>query len=91
MKTNNAKTTTVNANSLWHAAFRQRSVWSRAAVVGLPVGCLQAIINQGDIWWHHHANGLVIAKTVISPLVTFSVALLSAAATWVEKHQTNHH
>jgi hypothetical protein len=68
-------------------AFRQRSVWARAALIGLPVGCLQALLNQGDVWWQHHANGLVLAKTILSPLVTFSVALVSCAATWVEKQQ----
>jgi H+/Cl- antiporter ClcA len=73
--------------SLRSQAFRQRSVWTRAALVGLPVGCLQALLNQGALWWHHHVNGVVLAKTFISPLVTCSVALISCAATWVEKQQ----
>jgi hypothetical protein len=75
--------------SHWRAALAQRAVWSRAALFGLPIGCLQAVINQGDVWWHHHADGLTLAKTIISPLVTFTVALLSAAATWVEKQRLN--
>ncbi|MBK8000361.1 MAG: hypothetical protein IPK15_16985 [Verrucomicrobia bacterium] len=73
--------------SLWLAALGQRKVWTRAAKIGLPVGCVQSVINQGDVWWHHQATGLTLAKTIISPLVTFSVALASAAATWVEKQR----
>lgn len=72
---------------LWLAALGQRKVWVRAAKIGLPVGCIQSIINQGDVWWHHQATGLTLAKTIVSPLVTFSVALASAAATWVEKQR----
>jgi hypothetical protein len=72
---------------LWRAAFSQRLVWTRAATIGLPVGFLQALINQGDVWWSHEADGLTLVKTVVSPLVTFSVALASAAATWVEKQR----
>jgi hypothetical protein len=79
MKTANSR------RQLWLAALRQRGVWSRAAKIGLPVGLAQAVINQGDVWWSHQANGLTFVKTVISPLVTFSVAFVSAAATWVEK------
>jgi len=81
---NSANTTA----SLWSAALRQRTVWSRAATVGLPVGCLQAAINQGDLWWEHSVTAGVIAKTIVSPLITFSVALISAAATWVEKQRS---
>jgi hypothetical protein len=77
----------VRRHSPWRAAFAQRAVWFRAALFGLPVGCVQALINQGDVWWAHHADGLTVAKTIISPLVTFSVALISAAATWVEKQR----
>lgn len=73
--------------SLWLVALGQRTVWARAAKIGLPVGCVQSIINQGDVWWQHQATGLTLAKTIISPLVTFSVALASAAATWVEKQR----
>jgi hypothetical protein len=58
-------------------------------MIGLPIGCLQALINQGDLWWRHQADGVVVAKTILSPLVTFSVALISAAGTWVEKRLSN--
>jgi len=77
------------ARALWAMALRQRSVWLRAAKVGLPIGCLQSIINQGDVWWSGQATGLTLAKTIISPLVTFSVALIAAAGTWVEKQRSD--
>jgi hypothetical protein len=80
------KSSTGNRN-LWLAAIRQRVVWMRVLKVGLPVGILQSIINQGDVWYHHQATGLTLAKTIISPIVTSSVALVAAAATWVEKQR----
>ena len=75
----------VSNSQLWWIAFRQRSVWARGAKLGLSVGVLQAIINQGDVWLDHSATAGTVAKTIISPLVTFAVALISAAATVVEK------
>lgn len=73
--------------SLWVQAFRQASVWRRAAVVGLPIGVLQAVINQGDVWLRHEQTMGTVVKTLISPLVTFSVALISAAGVWVEEQR----
>ena len=70
---------------LWLSAFQQRSVWARGAKLGLSVGVLQAIINQGDVWLDHAETAGTVVKTIISPLVTFAVALVSAAATCVEK------
>ena len=78
---------TSGSRNVWLLAFSQRTVWLRAAKVGLPVGCLQAVINQGDVWWQGEATSLTLAKTVISPLITFSVALIAAAGTWVEKQR----
>jgi len=75
-------------SALWLLAMRQRSVWMRAAKVGLPIGCLQAVIDQGDVWLSHQATVGTLAKTIISPLVTLSVALIAAAGTWVEKQRT---
>jgi hypothetical protein len=75
--------------SLWVEALLQPTVWRRASLLGLPVGLLQAAINQGDFWWGHAVNGVVIAKTIISPLITMSVALVSAASTYVEKTLRN--
>ncbi len=74
-----------NSRHLWWAAFRERSVWARGAKLGLSVGVLQAIINQGDVWLAHGETAGTIAKTIISPVVTFAVALVSAAATYVDK------
>ena len=76
---------TTGNRQLWLLALRQRTVWSRVAKVGLPVGVLQVVINQGDVWLAHQATGLTVFKTIISPLVTSSVALVSAASTWVER------
>jgi predicted type IV restriction endonuclease len=76
-------------SNLWLTALRQRSVWARGAKLGLSVGVLQAIINQGDVWLAHDETLGTIVKTIVSPLVTFSVALVSAAATYVEKLKLN--
>jgi hypothetical protein len=78
-----------NRRRLWVRALQQRSVWKRAAVLGLSVGVLQAVLNQGDYWVRHTINTAIIAKTLISPLVTFSVALASAASTWVDRHRNS--
>lgn len=74
-------------HSLWVQAFRQASVWRRAAVVGLPIGLLQAVINQGDVWLRHEQTVGTVVKTLVSPLVTFAVALISAAGVWVEQQR----
>ncbi len=75
--------------SLWMQALRQASVWRRAAVVGLPIGVLQAVINQGDVWLRHEQTAGTVIKTLVSPLVTFSVALISAAGVWVEQRRSS--
>jgi hypothetical protein len=71
--------------NLWLLAFQQKSVWARGAKLGLSVGVLQAIINQGDVWLAHSETIGTVIKTIFSPLVTFAVALVSAAATYVDK------
>jgi type III secretory pathway component EscS len=58
-------------------------VWRRAAPIGLTVGLFQAVLNQGDHWLHHQVTTGVVIKTILSPLITLSVALLSAAATHI--------
>lgn len=68
-------------------AFGQAAVWRRAAAVGLPIGVLQAVINQGDVWLRHEQTAGTVVKTLVSPLVTFSVALISAAGVWVEQRR----
>ena len=65
-------------------ALRQRQVWKRAAAFGLSVGFVQSCLNQGDVWWNHRADKLTLAKTIMSPLFSFSAVLLSGAGAWVE-------
>ncbi|PAW88310.1 MAG: hypothetical protein B9S33_04845 [Pedosphaera sp. Tous-C6FEB] len=48
--------------SLWVQAFRQASVWRRAAV-----------------------DRAVLLKSIISPLIGFTLVLVSAAETWVHR------
>ena len=70
--------------SPYWAALRQPRVWRRAARLGLVVGVLQVGINQGDHWLHHEVTFGVVLKTVLSPLLSFAIAFLSAAATHAE-------
>ena len=70
---------------LWSGAFRQRSVWMRAVKLGLTVGLLQAIINQGDHWLSGQIDQRVVLKSIVSPLIGFSLVLISAAQTWVHR------
>ena len=74
-----------DTRALWLLALRQRSVWLRALKFGFTVGLLQAVINQGDHWLAHAVDGRVLAKSIISPLIGFTLVLFSAAATWVER------
>lgn len=71
-------------------ALRTHAVWARAARLGLVVGLLQASLNQGDHWIHHRVDGLVVLKTIISPLLSFGIALASAAATHAENLARTH-
>lgn len=70
---------------LWAQALRQRSVWLRACKLGLTVGLLQATVNQGDRWLHHTVDSTVIIKSIVSPLIGFTLVLFSAAQTWVQR------
>ncbi len=73
--------------SLWRQALSQRSVLWRAVKLGLTTGLLQAAVNQGDRWLANDVDGLVVLKTVISPLIGFTLVLISAAATWVDRQK----
>lgn len=66
------------------AACRDAAVWRRAAKLGLPVGAVQVAINQGDHWIAGAITGAVIAKSLLSPFLSFSIAFVSAAATRAE-------
>lgn len=65
----------------WFAPLGVRAVWVQAAKVALPVGLLQDCINQGDFWLRGEFTGPVIAKSLLTPLVTLTVGLLAAAST----------
>lgn len=78
---------TTNARSLYWRAFRQRAVWRRAAKLGLFAGLIQVAINQGDHWLRHEVDAVVVLKTLLSPLLSFSIAFASAAGTHVENLQ----
>jgi hypothetical protein len=75
--------------SRYLAAIRDPRVWRRTLILGLPVGLLQAALNQGDHWWHHHVDAAVIAKSILSPLLSCSIAFVSAVATQTAKSSTN--
>lgn len=74
--------------ALWAQAFRQRSVWLRALRLGLSVGLLQAVVNQGDHWMSGAVDGTVLFKSIVSPLIGFALVLVSAAETWVHRTAT---
>ena len=74
-----------NKRALWLLALRQRSVWARAFKFGFSVGLLQAAVNQGDHWLQHAISPGVVVKTIVSPLIGFTLVLLTSAATWVQK------
>jgi len=57
----------------------------RAFKLGFTTGCVQAAVNQGDVWLHHAANAEVLVKTIASPLIGFTLVLVAAAETWVQK------
>lgn len=71
--------------ALWRQAFGQRSVWMRAVKLGLTVGFLQAAINQGDHWLGQAVDRTVLLKSIVSPLIGFTLVLFSAAETWVQR------
>ena len=64
------------------------SVWLRAVRLGLSVGFLQAVVNQGDHWFSGAVDRTVVVKSIISPLIGFTLVLVSAAETWVHRSTT---
>jgi hypothetical protein len=67
----------------WRAC-RQPAVWTRAARLGLVVGFIQVSLNQGDHWLRGEITPAVITKSILSPLLSFAITFLSAAATHAE-------
>lgn len=78
----------LSQRALWAQALRQRSVWQRAVRLGLSVGFLQAVVNQGDHWMSGAVDGTVVTKSIVSPLIGFTLVLVSAAETWVHRTAT---
>lgn len=73
--------TTPERTSRLGAALRDRAIWQRTALLGLPVGLLQAALNQGDHWWRHSVDALVVVKTLLCPVLSCTIVFLSAAFT----------
>jgi hypothetical protein len=71
--------------SHYRSALRARTVWVRAAKLGLVVGVIQVSLNQGDHWLRHEVTTAVVLKTVFTPVLSFAIAFVSAAATRAEK------
>ena len=65
-------------------ALRERAVWLRAAKLGLVVGFIQVSLNQGDHWLNHEVDAAVALKSILSPLLSFAIAIVSAASTHAE-------
>ena len=72
-----------SSSPYWHAC-RQPAVWRRATRLGLTVGLVQVALNQGDHWLRHEVDAVVVLKSILSPLLSFSIAFASAVATHVE-------
>jgi hypothetical protein len=79
-----------HARTSYRHALRHPSVWRRAARLGLAVGLLQAVLNQGDHWFYHQVDHVVVLKTILSPFLSFLIAFLSAASTHVELQRRTH-
>lgn len=66
----------------WLAPLAVRAVWLRAAKVALPVGVLQACINQGEFWVRGEFTAGVITRSLLTPVISLTVGLLAAASTY---------
>lgn len=56
------------------------AVWRKAAPIGLVVGVIQICVNQGDHWLRQEISAAVLIKTILCPLISVGVAVVSAAA-----------
>jgi hypothetical protein len=77
---------------LWIRALAEPSVCRRAILLGGAVGITQVIVNQGDVWMASVAQQQVITastvvKSLLSPLITVSVAWISAAGAWADRER----
>lgn len=73
-----------SSRRLFHAC-RQPAVWKRAARLGLIVGLIQVTLNQGDHWLRGEITAGLIAKTILSPLLSFAIAFASSVATHLDR------
>lgn len=65
----------------WRQVLAAPALWWRAARIAVPVGFIQVMINQGHHLLHGEFTAGVITRTVLTPMVAFLVAFISAAAT----------
>jgi hypothetical protein len=72
---------------LWRQALTQKEVWQRSLMIGLPVGFVQILVNQGDHWCRLDVDMVIVLKTLATPLIATSVALLSAAGSFVQANR----
>lgn len=66
--------------SMWRQALRNRDSWSQALRIGLPVGLLQVVVNQGDHWLLGPVTAGVVLKSIASPAISTGIALVAATA-----------
>ncbi len=67
----------------WLDALAIPAIWKRAIVIGLAVGLVQVLVNQGDAWLHLEITPRLIIKTALTLTVAFTVALLSTASGYI--------
>jgi hypothetical protein len=75
----------VSRRALWVRALADPAAWSRALLVGAPVGLLQAAIHQGDAWMRLAVDAKIILKSAVSPLLSFALVRAGAAGAGVTK------
>lgn len=51
----------------------------RALLFGTPVGIVQAAIHQGSAWIHGPVDGSVVLKSLMSPLLSFTLVWVGGA------------
>lgn len=76
---------TPSNRNLWKQALRSKAVWKRALKLGCTVGMIQAVLNQGNYWMQGTVTTEIVVKTIMTPLVTFAVALYAALETQVQQ------
>jgi hypothetical protein len=81
-----------SARPTWIRALAEPSVRRRAIVVGAAVGAAQVVVNQGDAWLglvarREMVGASIVVKTLLSPLITVSVAWISAACAWADRER----